>query len=132
MSDGGFGSINTGFRPPTTQSFSGQLPVRFDGNPKGPLGAETKWRGCKDLEESTILRTFGLDPIRFYVDLPSSARGIGSSRGSHSSAARIINGFIFMRGVDEPVAKLTVVREGDKFKDVDPRDRREWADLSHS
>jgi hypothetical protein len=117
--------------PPSTISFHNQIPVRFDGNPQGPLGAIASWRGVHDFEHSTLCRVFGLDPIRFWFDLPSTVRGVGSMSGAHADARRIINGYVMMAGLDEPVGKLTIVRDGDKFKDVDPRDKREFFDLSH-
>ena len=118
-----------------TSRFSGQIPVRLDGNPKGPLGAIGVWRGVTDFEHGTLCRTFSLDPNRFYFDVPSSVRGVGSMQsgyGGSSRGNRIVNGFVMMSGHDKPVGKLTIVREADKFKDVDPRDERDFFDLSHS
>lgn len=122
--------------PPQSQRFSGQIPVRFDGAPNGPLEGDTKWRGVRDFEHGTLCRVFGLDPCRFYFDLPSSVRGVGANMsgiaGAHGSGRRRINGFVFMSGRAEPVAKLTVCFESERFRDVDPTDEREFFDLNRS
>lgn len=124
------------FGPPTSSTFSGMIPVRFDGAPNGPIGAEGKWRGVKDFEHSTLCRAFGLDPVRFYFDLPSSVRGTGSLSsgygGGQRHGKRLVNGYVMMAGHSEPVGKLTIVTDADRFKDVDPRDMRDFHDLSHS
>ena len=109
--------------------FHNQIPVRFEGNPQGPLGHDTRWRGVRSFEHSDLCAAFSLDPCRFSFDLPSSVRGVGSNRGGHSDARRIVAGFVFMAGIDEPVAKITICAEADRFADVDPNDPREWARL---
>lgn len=121
--------------PPRTQSFSGQIPVRFEGAPGGPLEGDGKWRGVKDFDHGTLCRVFGLDPIRFYFDLPSTVRGIGPNmvgRGSMPSGRRRINGFVMMAGRDEPVGKLSICFETERFRDDDPTNRRDFFDLNHS
>lgn len=122
--------------PPKSSSFSGQVPVRFDGAPDGPLAGEGKWRGVRDFEHSTLCRAFGLDQARFYFDLPSSVRGVGSMSsgygGGQRSGRRLINGYVMMAGRNEPVGKLTIVTDADRFKDVDPTSMRDFYDLSHS
>lgn len=122
--------------PPTSQSFSGQIPVRFNGAPDGPFSGETKWRGVKDFEHATLCRVFQLDPARFYFDLPSTVRGIGANMsgvaGAHAAGRRLLNGYVMMAGHDEPVAKLTVCFESERFTDRDPFNRNEFFDLSRS
>lgn len=122
--------------PPRSSGFSGQIPVRLEGRPDmGPLAGVGKWRGVKDFEHGTLCRVFNLDPNRFYFDLPSTVRGIGRSSvgaGGNDGRSRIINGYVFAGGIDEPVGKLTIVTDWDKFKDVDPTSGREFLDLSHS
>lgn len=121
--------------PRRTQSFSGQVPVRFDGAPNGPFEGDTRWRGVREFEHAHLCRVFGLDPVRFWFDLPSTVRGIGpNNRGAAvvRSGRRLLNGFVMMAGRDTPVAKLTVCFEGESFKDVDPLDARDFFDLSHS
>lgn len=125
------------FGPPRSSSFNGLTPVRFDGAPGGPFAGESKWRGVKDLtNHAELCRVMSLDPIRFYFDLPSSVRGTGSSGsgagGGQRHGVRLQNGFVMMAGRDEPVAKLTIVTDYDRFKDVDPMSARDFFDLSHS
>jgi len=121
---------------PRSQSFSGCIPVRLDGNPKkGPLAGVGMWRGVKDFEHATLCRAFGLDQARFYFDMPSTVRGVGSnSRGFDPSSGRrrLINGFVMMAGCNEPVGKLTIVSSFDKFRDVDPTSEKDFYDLSSS
>jgi hypothetical protein len=109
--------------------FSGQTPVRFDGAPGSPWTGESKWRGVRDFEHGTLVRTFGL-PDCCCFDLPSSVRGTGSN-SSGSRGSRIVNGFVMHPAFDKPIGKLTIVREADKFKDVDPTNERDFFDLSH-
>jgi hypothetical protein len=124
------------FGPPTSQSFSGQVPVRFEGAPGGPLQGEGKWRGVRDFEHATLCRAFGLDPVRFYFDLPSSVRGVGSLSsgygGGQRSGRRLINGYVMMSGRSDPVGKLTVCWEAERMRDGDPMSARDFQDLSRS
>jgi hypothetical protein len=120
---------------PRSASFSGCIPVRFDGAPYGPMAGMALWRGVKDFEHGTLCRAFGLDPVRFYFDLPSSVRGVGmNNRGFDAGHGRrrIVNGYVMMSGVEVPVGKLTVISDSDRFKDVDPSSVKEFYDLSHS
>lgn len=101
-----------------------QIPVRFE-----TVHGEGKWRGVLNFEHGTLCRAFGLDPVRFYFDLPSSARGVGSlSSGNRRNLT--INGYVMMHGMTEPYGKLTVCWESERFKDVDPEDKREFYKLS--
>ncbi|HTP98377.1 MAG TPA: hypothetical protein VMN56_03565 [Casimicrobiaceae bacterium] len=122
--------------PRRTSGFSGQIPVRLDGRPDlGPIAGMGVWRGVKDFEHATLCRVFNLDPNRFYFDLPSSVRGVGrmsAGHGGNDGRSRLINGYVFCCGIDEPVGKLTIVSSSDRFKDVDPTDPRDFLDLSHS
>lgn len=121
--------------PPRTQRFSGQFPVRFDGAPNGPFEGDTRWRGVRDFEHSTLCRTFGLSESRFYFDLPSTVRGIGPNNAGAAkvrAGRRLINGFVMMAGCDTPVAKLTVCFGSERFADRDPTDERDFFDLSRS
>lgn len=119
-------------RPPRSQSFSGQTPVRLDGAPYGPLAGEGRWRGVRSFEHAELCRAFGLDQASYWFDLPSTVRGIGSASGAHSSSRGVINGYVMLGGFDKPVAKLTICRDAEKFKDVDPMNERDFLDLSHS
>jgi len=138
MSGDGVRSINRlpDHAPRATQSFSGGIPVRFEGAPGGPLEGDGKWRGVKDFEHSTLCRAFGLDQARFWFDLPSSVRGVGSSMsgsaGGQRAGRRRVNGFVFMAGRDEPVAKLTICFDAERFSDGDPLDFRDFCNLERS
>jgi hypothetical protein len=83
------------------------------------------WRGVKSFEHADLCRVFGIDECRFYFDLPSTVRGVGSASGSHSGAARTIEGYVMMAGRNEPVAALYVLRDYDRLRDMNPMDRRE-------
>jgi hypothetical protein len=101
-----------------------QIPVRLE-----TKDGQTKWRGIKDFEHTTLCNAFSLDPIRFYFDLPSSCRGTGSlSTGNRGN--RVINGYVFMHGQYEPFGKVTVCNTGERFRDVDPSDMQEFLKLS--
>jgi hypothetical protein len=118
-----------------SSSFNGLTPVRFDGAPGGPLHGDTKWRGVRDItDHGELCRVLSLDPIRFYFDLPSSVRRGGStmSGAGGKRSGGLINGYVMMAGRSEPVGKLTIVTDGDRFKDVDPLSARDFFDLSHS
>lgn len=114
--------------PRTSQSFTGQTPVHFEGHPGGPFEGDGRWVGVKDFEHSTLCRALNLDPVRFYFDMPSSVRGTGSSSlGSGGQGGkRTVEGFVFMAGRDRPVATLYVCRDSDKLRDINPLDAREY------
>lgn len=105
-----------------------QIPLRCDIFLEGG-NARTVFHGVTNFEHGTLCRAFGLDPIRFYFDLPSSCRGVGSLSSGNRGNLRI-NGFIFMHGRSEPYAKITELRQGDKLRDFDPSDRKEWEKLT--
>lgn len=113
---------------------AGLVPVRFEGHPNGPFAGDGRWRGVKDFEHATLCRVFQLDPARFWFDLPSSVRGVGSNQvgwGGGRSARRI-SGFVFMGGKPEPVAKLTICFEAERFADYDPTSARDFENLEHA
>lgn len=93
------------------------------------LDGTTMWRDFRGLDHGTLCRQAKLDPNRFYFDLPSSARGVGSAisgAGGLGSGRRKVDGYIMMSGRDKPWGKITIgVREGDKFRDDDPWDERD-------
>lgn len=117
--------------PPRSKSFSGQIPVRFEGAPGSPFEGDGRWRGVRDFEHATLCRTFNLDPNRFYFDLPSSVRGIGANATGYGGgrSARRISGFVMQSGRAEPVAKLSICIDGERFKDVDPSNRQDFFNL---
>ena len=116
MSDG-FRSLNRmpDHVPRTSTGFSGQIPVRFEGAPGGPMEGQSKWRGVREFDHGHLCRVFNLDPVRFHFDLPSCVRGIGANMSGIAGAARAgrrrISGFVFMAGCSDPVAKLTICFE---------------------
>lgn len=104
-----------------------QYPVRLD-----LRDGQSMWRGVRDFEHSTLCRAFGLDPIRFFFDLPSSVRGIGSNMTGFGGnrGTRTINGYVMQAGDTTPWGTITVCSPGEKFRDVDPTDPREQLRLS--
>lgn len=122
--------------PRATQGFNGLIPVRFEGAPDSPLQGDGKWRGVPNFEHATLCRAFGLDQARFYFDLPSSVRGTGSSSsgygGGQRAGRRLQNGYVFMSGRDNPVGKLTICFDAERFSDRDPLSARDFEDLSRS
>jgi hypothetical protein len=95
-----------------------------------------KWRKPPDLEHGTLCRAFGLDPCSTYFELPSSARGVGSASvgaGGNGvmAGSRLKNGFVFQgpRG-DAPIGTITLVREGERFRDDDPTNSEDFLRLS--
>lgn len=95
---------------------SSALLLRFDF-----LDGQTKWRPFVSAEHSALCRQAGLDPVRHWFDVPESFKRIGA--GSASFNGREIGGFIMRAGEPRPVGKVTIAREGERFRDVDPRDR---------
>lgn len=104
------------------------IPVRLE-----MLGAglNVGWRMLPNLEHGTLCRAFGLDPNRYFFDLPSSARGVGSSMSGAGGnrGSREISGYVHQAGLNEPVGKLVFAHEGQRFRDVDPMDKREFMRL---
>ena len=94
-------------------------------------GRTEKWRQLLALDHATLCAQFGLDPFRVLFDLPTSARGTGSamSGAGGTTNGRRISGYILDRATREPIGTITWVREGDRFRDVDPTDEREFLRL---
>ena len=111
-----------------------QIPVRFEGAPGTRFAGDSRWRGVQNFEHAHLCQVFGLDPCSFFFDLPSSVRGIGANQTGHGggASARRINGFVMQAGCDTPVAKLSICLDGERFKDVDPSNARDFYDLSHA
>lgn len=87
-----------------------------------------KWRELIDLQHLTLCRQFGLDEHRVYFDIASSARAEGSGQsgaGGSTRGARVRDGFVMCAVRREPIGKITFAFEGERFRDVDPTDRRE-------
>lgn len=88
----------------------------------------------RNFEHAHLCQVFGLDPCTYYFDLPSSVRGIGANVTGYGggASARRISGFVMESGRDEPVAKLSIAIDGERFKDVDPSNARDFYDLGHA
>lgn len=86
-------------------------------------------RSAKEVQALALCDVFGLDPHRVYFDLPSSFLGTGSTSAGAGGVlveGRTQGGFVLERGTDRRVGKVVVVRESERFRDVDPRDEREF------
>lgn len=106
---------------------SGQVPLRYEILLPGASLA-VKMRPLIDLSHATLCAQAGLDPVRFYFDLPESAReAVG--RGVALVNGRKIDGYIMMVGQDRPVGKLTLAYEAERFRDDDPRSRDDFERL---
>lgn len=118
----------------TVAYFAGQhrqiLRFEFaDGSARNIDHGEVKFRVAdpQNIDPLTLYQLSGLDPHRFVWDLPTSARGTGSSQ-TGTRGNRTIGGFAFRRGPDgkadgAPVCKVVWATQGEKFPDVDPQDR---------
>lgn len=82
------------------------------------------WRYLDHFDDLTnhskLCRIFNLDVVSTTFDLPSSARGIGSMQSGfgRSDTNRTIDGYILRHG--EPIGRLHVAYESERFRDVDP------------
>ena len=96
------------------------------------LDGRTIWRPLVNLDHGTLCAQAALDPCSFHFDLPASARGVGSaSVGSGGRpAGRVVNGYIMRGSHPEPVGTITFAREGERFREFDPQDKREALRLS--
>jgi hypothetical protein len=126
-------SLYNGYVPehlPTSQRHVNHIPMQFEGLNGPPFEGQSFFVSVRDVEHATLCRAFRLDPNRFYFDVPSTLRGIGSSRGGHSSTRRQVHGFVFMAGKNDPVARIRVVDAADRFLDRDPLSDRDLQDLA--
>jgi hypothetical protein len=85
-------------------------------------------------DHGTLCRAFGLDPVRTKFDLPDSWRGLGSQRGDgRHGGGRIRNGLVLFYDHEKrdhvEIGKVTIMREGEKIRDVDPLDPSAFYDL---
>lgn len=90
----------------------GMTPVRIE-----LADGSAKWRPIRDLTNHVELcRAFGLSEVHTSFDLPSSARGTGSYSTGNRGNLRVC-GYILHNG--EPIGKLYVAKESEKFRDYD-------------
>jgi hypothetical protein len=109
---------------------TGAIPLRFEGAPDGPFKGEFKMRAIKRLDHESLCRAFGVDVVRFRWDLPHSMHGVGvENQRTGGTKTTIQSGFLFMVGRSDPVGKVSVVREGERFRDWDPTSRRDFERL---
>ena len=86
-----------------------------------------RWRPFLSAEHGVLCRAAGLDPVRHYFEVPESFKRVGANIASFNG--RSIDGFIFRTGVDRPVGKVSIAREGERFRDDDPRSRADFERL---
>lgn len=101
---------------------------------RGVVGhTDTRWRSVDAaLEHGALCRAFGLDPVTHRWDLPRSAR-LGEGRAYEGRGSRI-SGYLerHERGEWRQIGTVHVVREGEKFRDLDPTDPRDQFTLEHT
>ncbi len=108
---------------------NGQIPLRMESHPKGILAGISRWVSVPDVEHATLCRALRLDQNRFYFDIASSFRGVGSNQSGSGGSGRLRarrTGYVFHVGITEPVAKLSEVLASDKFWDYDPTSKDFW------
>lgn len=93
---------------------------------------EVLWRAVPNIEHGTLCRAFGLDPASHRFDVPESFRREGSQRAGLSATRREISGFVFRGTKTDPVAKIAIAREHDKFRDRDPASRADFERLGET
>ena len=108
---------------------TGLIPIRFEGAPDGPFRGDSKWRGVRRVDHGELCRAFGVAEVGFRWDLPSSMRGAGVENRSASDRTTIQSGFLFMDGRNDPVAKVSMIRESERLKDWDPTSRSDFERL---
>lgn len=105
----------------TLSALSGQQLIRLE-----TLDGMVKFRPLIDLEHATLCRQFGIDEVRYYFDIASSARGVGSAQSGAGGSARNgrkIDGYVMDRATREPIGTITFAFEGERFHDHDPTNR---------
>ncbi len=89
------------------------------------LDGRILWRPLESLDHGVLCRQFGVDPCTYLWDLPATA----ATRGA-SAPGRVVNGYVVHGRTREPIARVTFAWESERFRDVDPMDRRETLRLS--
>lgn len=96
---------------------------------------EVKFRAVPRIDHGVLCRAFGLDEATYWFDVPESFRAQGSQRvgAGRRDTRREISGFVFRgpKGTD-PVAKISIARESDKFRDRDPASRADFERLGET
>ena len=121
-------------RPPPgasfAQGFTGLIPLEITGSPvhPGPFHCQTKHVAVPSMDDATVLRALGLDPIRFKLDMPPSVRYFGQKSNANLPGGGIRDFRIFMLGQDEPIAIGAILPQGGlRHRAVDPTSHRDTA-----
>jgi hypothetical protein len=111
---------------------NGQIPLRMESHPRLILAGISRWVSVPNVEHATLCRALNLDPARFYFDLSSSFRGVGSNQSGAGGSGRMNRrrtGLVFHALISEPVAKIAEVLPSDKFWDYDPCNKVDFFNL---
>lgn len=110
-----------------------KVAVTRSGERIGEPFSEHRWRVVRALEHGEICRAFNLDPIRHRLDLPKMQLATG---GAHRRISGYIERFVPVMPEGSwawrPIATLHVVRDGEKFRDLDPVDPRDTFNLEQT
>jgi hypothetical protein len=108
--------------------------MRFEGAPGSPYEGVATWRAVPNIRHATLCAAFGLDQASTWFDVPEAFRAEGAQRGGHSGAGsrRHVSGFVMSGQRTEPIGKLTIAWDAERFADRDPYDKRDFYDLEHS
>lgn len=87
-------------------------------------GVQVKWRPLVSTRHSDLCAGASLDPVRHYFDVPESFHRVGN--GTARIEGRAIGGFIMRAGETSPVGKVSIAYEGERFRDDDPSNRRDF------
>lgn len=110
----------------------GYIPLRFEGAPGSPYEGQGLWRAVPNIEHGTLCRAFGLDQCSTWFDVPEAFRIEGAQRSRSTGTRRHVSGFVMSGQRAEPIGKITIAWETERFADRDPNDKRDFFDLGHS
>lgn len=95
-------------------------------------GIDTKELMSSEDAHRALCREFSLDPASTWFDVPDSFYERGSARVGSGGvrSAGVCDGYV-MRGPkgSEPIGKIIRAKAGEKFRDYDPTDKREFFSL---
>ena len=83
---------------------------------------ETKMRRVSNMEHATLCRAFGLDQASYWFETPESVARDPVCRPGRKNDWPVFCG---PRG-SEPVGKMEITRDGQRFRDYDPFDKSEF------
>lgn len=101
------------------------IPLRLEIYAHRDAPTEVKFRAVANVRHATLCAAFGLDQASFWFDMPATFID-----GVRSHTGKVVDGYV-MRGPrgTEPVGKLTVAWETERFRDRDVDDRRDFLQL---